>query len=167
MLLPGPKHGYQLKREAGLILGQQTLHNNLVYPLLRQFMSKKWVRQKTVPGERGQTRNQYSLTALGRKELHTRLCRFSEKDARSAEGFSLRVGMFQFLEPEVRLQIINAREKFLQGRIANLKNVQTNFPLDPYAGVVTSYMRDQAETELNWIARLRRLQKSRKDESRE
>src|SRR5262249_12198520 len=129
--------------------------------------SKKWVRQKTVPGERGQKRNQYSLTALGQKELHARLGRFSEQDARSAEGFSLRVGMFQLLEPEVRLQIIDAREKFLRDRIAILRNVQTNFPLDAYGGEVTSYMRDQAETELNWIARLRRLQKSRKDESRE
>ena len=86
MLLAGPKHGYQLKREAGIILGQDSLHNNLVYPLLRRFMDSKWVNCKTVPGQRGQTRNQYSLTALGRKELLSRLSSFAEQDARSPEA---------------------------------------------------------------------------------
>lgn len=57
-LLGGPKHGYQLKHEAGLILGQTNLHNNLVYPLLRRFTEEGWVTSKTVPGERGQRRRQ-------------------------------------------------------------------------------------------------------------
>jgi DNA-binding PadR family transcriptional regulator len=34
-LLDGPKHGYELKKRAGLIFGQgMTIHNNLVYPLM-------------------------------------------------------------------------------------------------------------------------------------
>jgi hypothetical protein len=36
-LLEGPKHGYALKKQAGLILGEAELQNNLVYPLLRRF----------------------------------------------------------------------------------------------------------------------------------
>ena len=36
-LLPGPKHGYLIKKEAGLILRGSELHNNLVYPLLHRF----------------------------------------------------------------------------------------------------------------------------------
>lgn len=35
-LLEGPKHGYALKKHAGLISGQTDMHNNLVYPLLRR-----------------------------------------------------------------------------------------------------------------------------------
>jgi DNA-binding PadR family transcriptional regulator len=53
LLLARPKHGYQLKREAGLLLGQEMLHNNLVYPLLRRFMKHRWVSRKTGPGQRG------------------------------------------------------------------------------------------------------------------
>src|SRR5215470_15934083 len=98
-LLQGPLHGYQLKRQAGLILGQEVLHNNVVYPLLRRFTTKKWVSRKTVPGERGQNRQQYAITALGRKELITRLSTFDQQDARSSSGFRFRVGMFQMLEP--------------------------------------------------------------------
>lgn len=165
MLLPAPKHGYQLKHEAGVILGQKTLHNNLVYPLLRRFMNKKWVSRKAVAGERGQTRQRYALTALGRKELVTRLNTFTEQDARSSEGFRLRVGMFQMLEPDVRLRILATRANFLQGRMTTFAAIETNFTLDRYSKEVTSQFRAETQSELDWIERLRRLEKSRKDDS--
>ena len=63
MLLPGPKHGYQLKHEAGMVFGQEALHNNLIYPLLRRFLKDGWVSKKEVPGERGQTRQQCQMAA--------------------------------------------------------------------------------------------------------
>jgi DNA-binding PadR family transcriptional regulator len=166
-LLGVPKHGYQLKHEAGVILGQGTLHNNLVYPLLRRFMNKKWVRQKMVPGERGQTRNQYSLTAVGRKELRVRLSSFNDQDARSADSFHMRVSLFWFLAPEVRLQILEDGRKYLEGRLATLTNVQNNFSLGRYAAEVMTHMETAAKSEIDWIERLRRFEKSRKDDSRE
>lgn len=167
MLLPGPRHGYQLKHEAGVILGQDVLHNNLVYPLLRRFMNSKWVSRKTVPGQRGQTRHQYSLTALGRKELLARLSSFTQQDARSKDAFKLRVGLFWLLRAEVRGQILDAREKFLHSRTARLANVQASFPLEGYAGEVIAHLREESESELGWIAHLRKLEKSRKEDSHE
>lgn len=155
-LLPGPKHGYQLKHEAGIILGQGVLHNNLVYPLLRRFMNDKWVSRRIVPGERGQKRHRYAITALGRKELLTRLSAFSEQDARSSNEFRLRVGMFQLVDAEARLRILEMREKFLLVRLEKLTAVETNFPLDRYASEVTSQFRSETQSELDWIKRLRK-----------
>ena len=155
-LLPGPKHGYQLKHEAGIILGQGVLHNNLVYPLLRRFMNDKWVSRRTVPGERGQMRHRYALTALGRKELLARLSAFSEQDARSSDEFRLRVGMFQLLGEETRLRILETRQTFLMARLEKLIAVETNFPLDRYAGEVTSQFRSETQSELDWLKRLRK-----------
>jgi|SRR5262252_6110023 len=155
-LLPGPKHGYQLKREAGIILGQGVLHNNLVYPLLRRFMNDKWVSRTTVPGERGQMRHLYAITALGRKELLARLSAFSEQDARSSDHFRFRVGMFQLLDAESRLRILEARERFLTLRLEKLTAVETKFPLDRYASEVTSQFRSETHSELDWIKRLRK-----------
>src|SRR5271170_6177731 len=115
-LLDGPKHGYQLKREAGFILGQGTMHNNLIYPMLRRFSSEGWVSKKTVPGERGQTRLQYAITPLGRRELVTQLREFNELDAASFAAFITRVGMFEVLEAPVRGRIMRQRENYLQAR---------------------------------------------------
>src|SRR5262249_19570150 len=144
MLLPGPKHGYQLKREAGIILGHDVLHNNLVYPLLRRFLNKKLVYLKAPPRQRGQTRHQYSITDLGRKDLLARLSSFTEQDARSADAFRLRVGLFWLLQPGVRERIMEAREKALRARMAHMANVQASFSLDRYAGEVTGHMQAQA-----------------------
>ena len=142
-----------------MILGQGALHNNLVYPLLRRFVTNKWVTKKTVPGERGQVRQQYSLTALGRKELVSRLSSFTDQDAHSADAFRLRVGMFQIIEPDTRLHILETRERLLKSRIEKLEAIQSNFELDRYAREVTSRFCDDCKSELQWIEHLRRISK--------
>jgi DNA-binding PadR family transcriptional regulator len=156
-LLDGPKHGYQLKREAGFILGQGAMHNNLIYPMLRRFTAEGWVSKKTTPGERGQTRLQYAITALGRRELVTRLSEFEASDAASWPGFITRVGMFEFLEEPVRVRILKARESYLQRREDKLGALQQNMDLGVYAGEVVGYLIEQIHSELAWIRRLRRL----------
>jgi DNA-binding PadR family transcriptional regulator len=162
MLLGGPKHGYQLKHEAGLVLGQRVLHDNLVYPLLRRFTNKKWVNRKEVPGERGQTRQQYSLRALGRRELVARLSEFSERDAASWDAFRFRVSMFWLLEPEVCERVLKARAEFLQAQTVQMNAIQRGFELNRYATEVTNQTLARIRSELAWIERLHKLEKSRK-----
>jgi len=156
-LLSGPLHGYHLKRQAGLILGQESLHNNIIYPLLRRFMTKKWVTRKTVPGERGQRRQQYAITPLGCKELISRLSDFSEQDARSSSAFRFRVGMFQMLEPEVRERIVQMRQRFLKLRLERMRAIQDSFSLNAYGNEVIGKFREDARAELAWIERLRKI----------
>ena len=145
-----------------MILGQDVLHNNLVYPLLRRFMTRKWVTRKAVPGIRGQKLQQYALTGLGRKELLARLGNFAEQDAGSSAAFRFRVSLFHLLAPEVRGRILAVRANYLRGRLAKLTAIQTNFPLDRYAGEVVSQVRAETQSELSWIKRLERMEKSGK-----
>jgi DNA-binding PadR family transcriptional regulator len=156
-LLDGPKHGYQLKREAGFILGRGVMHNNLVYPLLRRFTSEGWVTKKSMPGERGQTRLQYAITALGRRELLARLSEFGEADASSFTGFITRVGMFALLDEPVRARVLQQRESYLQHREGRLTAMRQNVDLGIYGGEVVRYLIAQIESEREWIRRLSRL----------
>jgi DNA-binding PadR family transcriptional regulator len=156
-LLDGPKHGYQLKREAGFILGQGAMHNNLVYPLLRRFTAEGWVTKKTVPGERGQTRLQYAITALGRRELVARLSEFGESEASSFPSFIARVGMFEVLDPPVRASILRQRETYLQVREKKLDQLRQNMDLGIYGGEVVRYLIEQIHCERTWVRRLHRL----------
>lgn len=157
MLLTGPQHGYRLKQQAGMVFGQGELHNNLVYPLLRRFMANKWVTKKTLPGERGQNRQQYAITALGRQTLIERIRTFTEQDARSEDAFRVRVGFFEMLSGEDRERILQAREGALRSRDRILSNLQEAMDLGEYAGVVVGFLREQTEAELAWIARLRNV----------
>ena len=158
MMLDSPKYGYQLKREAGLIMGQ-ALHNNLVYPTLRRFLEEGWVSKKAVPGKRGQTRQQYALSAEGRRHLFERLSAFGESDAVSEDAFHLRVGLFPVLKPEVRESILGRREKWLQDRDQKLAALQDNMDLGKFGGEIVRHRRKQIEMELEWNRHLRRIAK--------
>jgi DNA-binding PadR family transcriptional regulator len=166
-LLDGPKHGYQLKREAGFIFGQGVMHNNLIYPLLRRFTSEGWVTKKTAPGQRGQTRQQYAITALGRRELVTRLGEFGEVDASSFPAFITRVGMFEVLEEPARASILKQRESYLQVRERRLIALRQGIDLGTYGGEVVRYLIEQIHSELVWIRRLHRLGANPKHSCRE
>ena len=160
MMLDGPKYGYQLKRDAGWITGQDSLHSNLVYPLLGKFLEQKWATKKAVPGERGQTRQQYSLTAEGKHHLFERLNAFSEADASSEVAFHLRVGIFPALNPETREAILTWRDAYLQKRDQKLQALEANMRIGKFGGEVVGYMRKQIETERDWIRHLRKATKS-------
>jgi DNA-binding PadR family transcriptional regulator len=156
-LLDGPKHGYELKKHAGMIFGHGTLHNNLVYPLLRRFTTQGWVTRKTVPGLRGQRRQQYALTAAGRRELLHRLTEFSEEDAYSSGGFRLRVSLFALLPEKAQAQILAARETALTAQASRLDQIQHTMTLDEHPAQVINFMRAQITRELQWIEQLRDL----------
>jgi DNA-binding PadR family transcriptional regulator len=159
LLFDAPKHGYQLKREAGFILGQKAMHNNLVYPLLRRFTQKRWITKKAVPGERGQTRQQYSLTSRGRQELLRRLAEYSDEEARSGRAFATRVGMFELLQPEARSRILEKRAAHLMEAEKQLATLKANMEIGVYGAEVVRFHSQQGQQELAWIERLRRMQK--------
>ena len=157
LLADQPKYGYQLKQEAGFILGQGDLHNNIVYPLLRRFTSEGWVTPKAVPGERGQTRKTYALTSTGRKELMIRLSRYTEDDSSDARAFFARVGMFALLSPETRTNILDQREAFLRGRQQRLSGMSKNLELGVFGSEVVHHLIAMTRADLAWIRRLRSL----------
>lgn len=162
LLLDGPRYGYELKKDAGVVLERAALHNNLVYPLLAKFRNRGWVRRKEVPGERGQTRQLYTLTPAGKAEVMGRLRTFSEKDAASDSEFMWRVGLFSVLGSETRRAIIAAREGALKRKKARLDEIARHFEMGNYAQSVITLRRKLLDTELSWIRSLRRVERTEK-----
>jgi DNA-binding PadR family transcriptional regulator len=160
LLLGGPKYGYQLKREAGWMVGHEPLHNNIVYPMLRRFLEEGWVKKKAVPGERGQTRQQYALTADGKRNLIERLSQFSEADASVEAAFHLRVGLFAVLKADAQEAMLETREKRLQRRDQVLEGLEGKMDLGKFGGEVVRHMRKQIEMEQEWVRHLRRMTKA-------
>jgi DNA-binding PadR family transcriptional regulator len=157
-LLDGPKHGYQLKKQAGMIFGHGAIHNNLVYPLLRRFTNEGWVSKKTVPGERGQNKQQYAITATGRKALIERLSDYEDDAARSEDGFRIRVALLSLLPEAAQEKILAARERALTTRDAHLLAIQKGIDLGVYPAEVVKFMREQVAQEIAWVRRLHRVQ---------
>lgn len=160
LLFEGPRYGYQLKKEAGIILGQPAVHNNTVYPLLRRFTARAWARKREVGGDRGQTRQLYTLTAAGRKELLRQLKTFSEKEAQREPAFQLRVSLFAALDAVSRERILAARERTVAAREERLAGIAKHFEVEIFAREVIAFRRRHIRAELAWLKRLRRLSKS-------
>jgi len=155
-LVDGPKHGYALKKQAGTVLSDSELHNNLVYPLLRRFTSQGWVTKKSAPGQRGQIRQLYALTTAGRRALRERLNAFEEKEAQSTEEFLLRVGLFDLLDPAARQRILGTREQVLERRKEHFASLQ-RMELGIYGSEVVGFLSQRAKDEHAWLRRLCRL----------
>jgi DNA-binding PadR family transcriptional regulator len=166
-LLPGPQHGYALKKQVGLLTGNAAMHNNLVYPLLRRFVENAWVSKRAAAGQRGQTREVYALTTKGRQELLRRLADDAETDAASDNGFRLRVGLFAFLDQQARQRILSSRDQFLAIREQRLARIAAAVDAGLWGGEVVRFFRKQIRAERSWIATLarksRRETKLRKD----
>jgi DNA-binding PadR family transcriptional regulator len=156
-LLDGPKHGYQLKKQAGLIFGQGAIHNNLVYPLMRRFTNEGWVSKKTVPGERGQNKQQYAITAAGRKALIERLSDFDDDAARSSDGFRIRVALLSMLPEETQEKILSARARALRELDARMEGLEKVVKLSVYPSEVVQFMRKQLTGEMAWVRRLQKI----------
>jgi DNA-binding PadR family transcriptional regulator len=165
-LLGRPAHGYALKKRIAQISGHGEMHNNLVYPLLKRFVAAGWVSRRAVPGERGQTRERYALTAKGRQELLRRLAEFTKKDAASEDAFHLRVGLFAVLDAGSRERILAGREAWLTERAQKLANLTSAMSLGEWGGKVVEFLRSQAEAEKKWIVELRKLAAKRRQKSK-
>jgi len=156
MLLGGPTHGYALKKRAGWLTGQKNLHNNLVYPLLAKFRKAGWITQKSGKGQRGQTRELYSLTPKGKTELLRGLSEFTEKDAATGNAFRLRIGLFFVLDSASRKRILDARDSYLAQREEKFDQLFSVMDLGEWGSEVTRFLRQQIQEERKWISRLRR-----------
>ena len=165
-LLDGPKHGYALKKQVGLISGQNEMHNNLVYPLLRRFVENGWVSKREASGQRGQTRDVYALTAKGKRELLRRLSTFTEKEAASQNELCLRVGLFMVLDKTEREQVLRERDGWLARREEKLSKLQAAVDVGDWGGEVVRFLCEQARSEREWIARLRRRVRQDKPQKR-
>lgn len=155
-LLDRPKHGYALKKQVGLISGQEEMHNNLVYPLLRRFVESGWVSKRRGAGERGQTREIYSLTGKGKQELIRRLSGASSKELASENAFHLRVGLFAVLDAATRGRILGERDRWLAEHEERLARLEGAMDLGLWGGEVVRFRREQIRSEREWIARLKR-----------
>lgn len=162
-LLGGPQHGYALKKQAGFLSGQPDLHNNLVYPLLRRFVENGWVRKRSAAGKRGQTREVYTLTLHGKKEILRRAAQFTERDASSESEFSLRVGLFGLLAAPQRLAVLRVRDKWLEQWDEKFDRLQSGRNIGEWGGEVVRFLRARRRAEREWIGTLeRKLKKHEK-----
>jgi DNA-binding PadR family transcriptional regulator len=156
MLLEGPQHGYAVKKKVGLVTGRGEMHSNLVYPLLKRFVSHGWVNRRSADGQRGQTREIYALSAKGKNALVKSLSEFGEKAAGSGDAFRFRVSLFFLLDPSTQESILLRREQWLSRREQHLGQIVEGTGARGWSKEVIDFVKKEVQAERKWIERLRR-----------
>jgi DNA-binding PadR family transcriptional regulator len=153
-LLGGPAYGYALKKTAGLIFGNGQLHNNVIYPSLRKFVQNGWVEQSSVPGDRGQQRKQYRISAAGKKYLLEQVGTLDQHQASDEGAFLLRLALFDVLPQTKREAIISTRKSFLTARTAELSQLREAAQPGSFGVVALDRVRHRVRDELRWIRQI-------------
>jgi DNA-binding PadR family transcriptional regulator len=164
-LLRAPAYGYALKKTAVLIFGNRALHPNIVYPLLKKFAQNGWVEQSSTPGERGQTRKQYRITAAGRNHLIQELSNFNAHAASDDGAFLFRVAFFDALPKQKSQEILAAREQFLNSRAAELAKLSEATQANSLPAIALNRVIALVRGELRWLHTLEREIESQKGNS--
>jgi len=152
-----PRHGYEIKKDVGRILGGAvTLNNNQLYPALKRFeemgaVSREVERQLGKPD-----RHVYRLTEVGMEVLQGFLREFPADLARDEAEFLTRVGFFDLLDPAARQDILLSRQTALEDRLRHFGQMAADAESDEhrYGMRIIEFTCRQVRQELAWIAEL-------------
>ncbi|MFC4121915.1 helix-turn-helix transcriptional regulator [Nonomuraea zeae] len=164
-LLRGPKHGYEIKKLVERITGG-FLNNNTLYPALRRFEQRgeiEKVAEETTPGR--PPRTVYRLTGRGRDRLRELLHNADPAVLVKDEEFQVRVGMFDLMDPEMRLRVIQARRASVEHSLASQEELVASSEQHPWGLRVLRFNIDRQRLELAWLDELATALEEPPDES--
>lgn len=162
MLQPGPRHGYEIKKDIDLALGGMVvLNNKTLYQVLKRFEELGAVTRQVVVQQGKPNRHIYQLTERGVELLHASLRDFPLEQAASDAEFFTRVAFFDMVEVEERQAILRTRLthlktglEYLEG-LQELTETQACMPIVPTltnAQRILAFQTRRIRDEYAWIA---------------
>src|SRR6266700_974604 len=125
MLRPGPRYGYDIKKDIERALGGTvTLNNKTLYLALKRFEEVGAVTRQVVPQEGKPNRHLYELTERGIELLQASLRDFPAEHASNDAEFFTRVAFFDYLKVPERKAILTTRLAYLEGCLSYLQTMQ-------------------------------------------
>ena len=159
MIRDEPRHGYEIKKRVGGVLGLGvSLNNNVLYPALKRFEDEGAVRSKLEQQEGSPARRVYRLTPKGHELLRSMLEDFSPERAQSEPAFLVRLAFLDLLAAEVQLDILTARRQVLETELSHVTTMRAavNPKRDRYPAALTDFLIESLDREIKWIDGLRR-----------
>ncbi len=149
-----PLHGYDLRRRLGS-LGLRSVSFGSLYPALRRLD-----RRHLIEAVDGQPRKKvYQITTAGEARFHE-LIEERTTEREDDRSFGLRVAFFRYVEPELRLQLLERRRLILSDRVTEAKASlhetmgRTRARMDRYTISLIERGAHQIESDIAWIDEL-------------
>jgi DNA-binding PadR family transcriptional regulator len=117
-----PMYGYELKKRLSDLLGHLwKISYGSLYPALKRLETKKSVERAYTVKAKTRNRYVYRITPEG-EETFQRLLVDTRKNSEitDADKFSIRLAFFQYMEPEMRLWLLERRRNYLEERLTEM-----------------------------------------------
>ena len=167
-------HGYELRKELGTMLGPfWGVSWGSLYPTLRRLAKvgavekvaedpkprrsrtqKARATARTAPRNPGRRKTVYRITPLGDDMFR----RMLEETGAAIDGehFTLKLAFFRYLQPEMRVALLERRRAYLQEKLAQFRSNLLNYRerMDTYALSLQSHDMAATESDIAWIDEL-------------
>jgi DNA-binding PadR family transcriptional regulator len=149
-------HGYQLKKRLSETLGTlwQVSYGSL-YPALKRLQADGAVEMIFPKEQIGRRKNVYRITERGELQFNE-LVERAGHEASEDNGFSVRLAFFRYLKPETRINLLERRRAYLEGRWSNLREWLrgSKEALDGYTRSLMDHQLSATEHDIEWLDEL-------------
>lgn len=117
-----PMYGYELKKRLSYLLGHLwKISYGSLYPALKRLEAKNAVERAYTVKAKTRNRYVYRITPEG-EETFQRLLVDTRKESEitDADKFSIRLAFFQYMEPEMRLWLLERRRNYLEEKLTEM-----------------------------------------------
>jgi len=153
-----PMHGYELKKRLSYLLGHLwKISFGSLYPALKRLEARNAVERAYTVKEKTRNRYVYRITPQG-EELFRQLLVDMRKSSEitDSDKFSLRLAFFRYMEPEMRLWLLERRRSYLADRLKEMVGSgKTRFKeSDSYRLGLYRHRQEQLESDILWLEEL-------------
>ncbi|MFW6113866.1 MAG: PadR family transcriptional regulator [Actinomycetota bacterium] len=120
-----PMHGYELKKRLTYLLGHLwKISFGSLYPALKRLESKDAIEKAYTVKEKTRNRYVYRITPEG-EDFFQRLLVDTQKSSEitDSDKFNVRLAFFQYMEPEMRLWLLEKRRNYLEEKLSEMRSM--------------------------------------------
>jgi DNA-binding PadR family transcriptional regulator len=153
-----PMHGYELKKRLTYMLGHLwKISFGSLYPALKRLEAKQAIERAYTVKEKARNRYVYRITPGGERLFQELLTRVeSNSDITDSDRFSLRLVFFRYLDPEVRIRLLEKRRNYLLEKLNEMVNwgKGRERESDSYRAGLFRHRQELMKSDIDWLNHL-------------
>ena len=169
-----PMYGYELKKRLSYLLGHLwKISYGSLYPALKRLESKNAVERAYTVKAKTRNRYVYRITTEG-EDTFQRLLVDTRKSSEitDADKFSIRLAFFQYMEPEMRLWLLERRKNYLEEKLDEMsstgKGRDKDRDTDSYRQGLYRHRQELLRSDITWLEDMieqerKQIQEGKKD----
>jgi len=166
-----PMHGYELKKRLSYLLGHLwKISFGSLYPALKRLEAKNAIEKAYSVKEKTRNRYVYRITPEGEKAFQKLLIDTRKSsEITDSDKFSLRLAFFQYMDPEMRLWLLEKRRNYLEERLNEISGLgkSRDKESDRYRQGLFRHRQELLRSDITWLSEMIEQERKRVQENKD